>query len=217
MKIPPTLKHLSYSNLALFESCPRCWWLKYQHNFKLPVPVSWELGGNVHEAIHTYHLTGKKPVKPPIKALFDVYSDHYQPQDYNELEYRFLVDIVHPINPKKKLGLPLMVVIDRIWDEWIHEVKTSSRKYNQKDIDSRIQTCLYAYAYRTKYEKEEKGIRYNVIVKNKKPKLQILDTFVSQNDIAYGLDWIWKVWNDILESPEPKYHHPNCYRKELLP
>lgn len=211
------LEHISYSSLNLFLECQRCWYLKYVHGYPLPVPPAWNFGGDVHKAIQTYHLTGKKPKDPATLLLLNDYFKLYKPEDYDETELRFNVDIRHPVFKKQIMEVPLQVVIDRVWRNWIFETKTSSRKYTQEMIEGRTQTSLYAYAYRTHYEKEEKGIRYDVLVKSKVPTMQTLDTHCSENDINAALDWIWKTWQQIKEAPEPKVHSPNCYRKNILP
>ena len=214
------LRHLSYSSLSLYEDCSRCWYLSKRYGLKLPIPVSWEFGGKVHEAIEKYHLNR---VLPEDKILYDyvaAYSKFYKSKEYDHVEEFWTVPIRHPFNESANLDLPLVVKIDRVYRGWIHDVKTSSKKYTFEEIDGRRQTALYAYAYREKFGKKEKGIRYDVLVKRVKPYLDPKDTFATDDDITSALQWLWKGYQKIQEDlmkGEPMNHSVRCYRKESMP
>lgn len=229
MKIPK-LKHLSYSSLSLFDTCPRCWYLKYVLGYEMPGNDAMNFGSKVHEAIECYHKTGKLPeLIEDNSALFsgnsngylcatvNAYADVYKSEDFDFVEERWDVPIIHPTEEGRVLELPLQVKIDRIWNKVIRDVKTSASRYKQEQIDGAKQTILYAYAYRQKFGENELGVAYDVLVKNKVPKLQTLDTFVTDQDITDSLWWIWNTWERILTYPEPDYHTKDCWNKGLLP
>lgn len=229
--IVPKLQHLSYSNINLYNQCPRCWYLKYVLKYEMPGSVAMYLGSDVHKAIENYHRTGKLPeiieyIDKETKLLVSngylvsmvrAYAEVYKAEDFDFVEEKFTVPIIHPDDPERTHELPLMVVIDRIWDGTIRDVKTSACRYKQEQVDNAMQTILYAYAYRKRFNIMEMGVGYDVIVKNKVPKLQPLDTFVTDESITEALRWVWDTWDKILSDPEPDYHSQNCWNKGLLP
>lgn len=210
------LKHLSYSNLNLFDTCPRCWYLKYVLGYKMPGSEAMDFGSSVHEAIEKYHKFKELPEPSYLGAMVQAYADTYKPEDFDIVEEFWEVPIVHPVEDKK-LDIPLLLKIDRVWNEYIRDVKTSASRYKQEQVDGARQTILYAYAYRQKFGKNERGIGYDVIVKNKVPKLQTLDTFATDEAIAETLWWVWNTWEKIQAYPEPDYHTRGCRNIGLLP
>lgn len=215
------IQHLSYSNIKLYEECPRCWYLNYRFGMKLPVPPSWTFGGDVHKAIENYHL--KRIIPPEDSILYkyvSAYSKHYTSKDYDNIEEFWKVPLIHPFDKNKKLEVPLLVKLDRVWRGWIHDVKTSSRKYSLDDVDGRTQTALYSYAYRQYTGKEEQGIMYDVLLKGSNPKLDPVPTYADQSDRDNATLWVWNGWKQIVsdfEVGEPLSHNPRCFRKEMLP
>jgi hypothetical protein len=221
--IVPHLDHLSYSNLNLFDQCPRCWYLKYVLGYQLPGSDAMELGRQVHEAIEHYHKSGGERPEPSYVSTFvETYSEMYKPEDFDMVEQTLVVPIQHPTDANIVLlrdgeELPLMVKIDRIWNRWISDTKTSSRKYVQADIDGNHQTVLYAYAYRTHFGEKEDGINFDVLVKNKVPKLFPMQTFCTDENIGETLQWVWDTWEKILAYPIPEYHTPHCWCPSFNP
>ena len=217
------LKHLSFSNLNLFETCPRCWYLKYVLGYEMPGSDAMDFGSEVHRAIENYHKTGALPVVKKdgtggyLRAMIQAYTDVFKKEDYDTIEEFWEVPIEHPEQKGVFLDLPLVVRIDRVWNGVIRDVKTSASRYQQSRVDGAYQTTLYAYAYRQKFQKEENGIAYDVLVKNKVPKLQILDTFATDESIKDALWWIWNTFETIKNYPEPSNHSKRCWNKGLLP
>lgn len=214
------LKHLSYSNIQLFEECPRCWLLKYKYDYQLPVPPSWEFGRTIHKAIEDYHLLRKIPQDQEILKYVRVYSSLFKSKDYDDVEKMYEVPIIHPFNDEMIHPLKLVVRIDRIHKGWIHDVKTASGKWKQEDVDGRTQTALYSYAYRQTFHKDEEGVQYDVLIKRKgEPTLQPLPTYCSKNDIDKALMWIWQTWDKMVADYEEgiEVHKIGCKRAEYMP
>jgi hypothetical protein len=227
--IIPSIEHLSYSSIYLFDLCPRCWYLKYIEKYQLPGSDAMELGSNVHTAIEMYHKNnGEMPPPSYLSTFVSAYAEEYKPEDFDFVEQKFEVPIVHPddfFKPKEEqrflehngIILPLQARIDRIWKGRIRDVKTSYCKYKQEQIDGARQTSLYAYVYRQQFGEKEAGISYDVLIKNKLPKLQPMDANTNDLDIIDALKWIWDGWEKILNSPIPEYHSPHCYNANFLP
>ena len=220
MKKLDFLDHISYSNISSFEFCPRCWLLHYKYDIDLPIPKSWKLGTEVHEAIENYHLKRTIPDRnDPAYPFLVAYSQAYTSKDYDKIELLLEVPVIHPFK-KTKLPLPIQMRIDRIHKGWIHDVKTSSKKWTFEDTDGRTQTAIYAYGYRQHYGKQEKGIVYDVLLKRKKPQHEPLPTYADDMMIKESLLWLWKGYEKIvnrLAAGEPDTHSKRCWRKGLLP
>lgn len=214
------LDHISYSNISSFEFCPRCWLLHYKYGIDLPGSGAMSLGKHVHESIENYHIKREIPAENDQAYPFlAAYSQRYKSKDYDEIEKMIEVPVKHPFK-NKELPIPIQMRIDRIHKGWIHDVKTSSKKWTFEDTDGRTQTAIYAYGYRQVFSKKEKGIVYDVLLKRKKPILEPLPTYADEMMIKEALQWLWNGYEKIdqrLAIGEPDSHSKRCWRKNIMP
>lgn len=85
-------------------------------------------------------------------------------------------------------------------------------------IDSDLQLTAYSLAYRKLMGREEKGLRFDVMVRTKVPKIQQLPTTRNEKDIRRFLKRLVYV-NEAIESgifyPNENFMCPNCGYREL--
>lgn len=208
----------SISSLTKFNDCPRCYWLNYVAGLVEASSPAQVLGSEVHEAIADYHL-GKKPeLSDEGKGLYQVYVENALELKLDALEREFLVDVEH-IASGEVLPIKFKGFIDGIDTKtgWIFEHKTSSHYWKYEDVATSIQATGYAYAYFKLYGELPRGIRYNILKKNKiKSKFQALETYRTYDDLIYFFNW----FKDTIERIEtsdfaPKhnrfdFHHKLC-------
>ena len=93
-----------------------------------------------------------------------------------EVEKEFIIDTGATI-------LPLKGYIDLIDDKrYIIDHKTSKRSFPEDSIEKDIQLTAYSMAYRALYGHDENGVRLNVMVRTKEPKIQQLQSTRKQED-----------------------------------
>jgi len=213
------LEHISYSSLDQFCRCPRCWFLKYQYGYKMPSSPELDLGSEVHKLIESYHISTpeetKKLANSHLEPFLTAYAEVYKNEDFDEVEKYFEVEVSHPFNDRT-IPIPLVGYIDRIHNNEVHDLKTSSHKYYDTDIEQKYQPLIYSYAYRKIYGKENKFF-YDVLVKNKTPKLQIIEVPITQEKIDAMLLWVFEMWDKINSMEIPSEHGDFCWNKGLLP
>ncbi len=198
----------SITNLTRYDNCPWCFFLN-QLRVPYKEPKAFKLGSEVHKAIEMYHLKGIIPKEETIRQYLELYIQHYDWRTPCEVEYYFEFPLSHP-KTGNGFGFTLSGHIDRVAEGWIFEHKTSARCWNQKEVDDNLQTTSYAWGYRQKFGNDPKGIRFNVFVKNKTPKLQFLETYPTLNDYIYLFEWVKEkvelIRNDVFEPKSSRWH-----------
>jgi len=213
MELPK--KTVSISQIRSFYSCPKCWYLNYFLGIELPTPDYFTFGKNVHKAIEMYHK-GEYQYGKPTDKYIDVYRQRYTPK-YEQLEAYFEIPITNPMNSKETLKTKLNGVIDKINEGWIEDHKTASKKWTQGKLDDDMQMTIYSYAYRKLYNKKERGIRINVLLKKAIPELQILDTFRTLADYIDMYNYVQKYIYDVSMIKGVPEHSLYCKVKSLFP
>jgi hypothetical protein len=193
---------ISPTTLQLYEDCPNCFLLKVNLVKQQPsLPMMF--GSKVHNAIEQYHRHETTEFDEDVQEYLDEYMSVYDCA-FDVLEERMEVplldtDIVMPFK------------MDLIKDGWIMEHKTSSTRYTEDQIAKHKQTSAYSYAFRQIYGEEEKGIRFNVFcTKVKKNRLECMDTFRTEEDLAYWEQWVRDILRNIEEDkfdPKPGLWH----------
>jgi hypothetical protein len=99
-------------------------------------------------------------------------------------------------------------------DGTVADNKSWKRAKSQADVDKDLQLSAYALGYRVKYGKAEKSLRFDAVIKNKKPKAIQLVTTRTNEDCRWLLGLIEKVADGIIK--EAFYPNPNgwhCSKK----
>jgi putative RecB family exonuclease len=189
--------YLSVTQLKMYLRCPLQYFFRYVCHLKVPPGSELTLGRSVHEAIgdnYRQKITSAKDLpfgdvadifstrweaeaKETVflKTYFDEVAPHVQPV---QVEREFLVDI-------KQTRLPVKGYIDLIDNRGnIIDHKTSKRSYPQDAAEKDLQLTAYAMAYRAIHGRRENGVRLDVMVRNKQPKIQQLHGQRTEAQIA---------------------------------
>ncbi len=114
----------------------------------------------------------------------------------------------------ERLDKPLIGYIDLIDKEGvIIDHKTTKRSWQEEKVRSDLQLTSYALAYRRMTGKKEKGLRYDVLVRTKTPKIQQLETergsydFKRLEKLAYRIN---RAINSAIFYPNENYTCKTC-------
>ena len=139
-------------------------------------------------------------------GLIDTYLEASPPTEILAVEHRFTVPLSHRSN--HYLDRPLVTIPDLLCQEdnqlTVVELKTSSRRYNQADIDTSLQASCYAGAVATYFGQAVK-VRYRVLVKNKAPLLQELTTTRDQEDFQR----VGEITHQVQHAVQNNIFYPN--------
>ena len=162
------------------------------------------------QARETAFAKGEKPGKLKdqgvelLKAYFEEVAPTIQPID---VEREFLVDTA-------KTGLPILGYIDLVDDRGcIIDHKTTKRSYPEDTAEKDIQLTAYSMAYRAMYGTPDSGVRLDVMVRNKQPKIQQLYGTRTEADIGRFLrlaEQLEKGINAGTFYPNSSYMCGNC-------
>ena len=115
------------------------------------------------------------------KEILGLYF-HEPANEIKGAEIPFTVPIINP-STGEKLEVNLEGFMDLIEkDGTIVEFKTSQQTMSLEDVINSIQLTAYSYAYEVLYQKPPKVLRVVNFVKNKKPKINVLETGRGKSD-----------------------------------
>ena len=198
------IKKIRVTALDLYSNCPYCWFLSVS-GVKQPSNPILELGSAVHKGIEEYHRFGKRAFSAQTAPFLKAYTEIYRPE-YQKVEEKFII-------PLFDTGIMLTGTMDLVKNNWIFEHKTSATNWTQKRADEHKQVTAYSYAYRQIFKKEEQGIRFNILVKNKTPKVQLLDTFRNELDYMIWKEWVLSILDGIKNNQfEPSFSRWHIYK-----
>jgi RecB family exonuclease len=107
--------------------------------------------------------------------------------------------------------IDLVATIDE--QDVIIDHKTAKRSMSEGDVASDLQLTCYALAYRNIFGAEENQLRFDVMVRNKTPKIQQLPTMRSQRDIDRFLKvigYVSKAIENGIFYPTPNFMCAAC-------
>ena len=118
-------------------------------------------------------------------ALLELYLQSEPPQNIVAVEQPMMVPLF--TSNGECLEKPLMAVLDLLNRDdhglVVSEYKTASRKYGESETETKLQATAYSHAIQ-QYFDEKPGIRYVILVKTKKPQIQIVETVRNDEDAA---------------------------------
>jgi putative RecB family exonuclease len=205
-------KHISVSQIKMFLRCPLQYKFRYIDNLKIPPTSSLTLGKSIHSALEgNYRQKIESKQDLPMIQVTNMFADSWESQvketTFSEDEKAGTIkddgvkmvkvyhDQISPtIQPKlveKEFNLSfenvrytLKGIIDLVDSEGtIIDHKTSKRSMVPDEVTSNIQLTCYSLAYRAIFSAEEKELRFDVMVRNKTPKIQQIQTTRTQADI----------------------------------
>ncbi len=205
--------HLSVSQLKMYLRCPLQYFFRYVCDLKSPPTGDLALGRTIHDTLKDNYMqkmkTGHDIIIPHITELFSEYWE----REVRETEFRNgenpgklkddgvnllkayfdqVAPDIQPVEVEREfliempgVRLPLKGYIDLIDDQGcIIDHKTTKRSFPENTAEKDIQLTAYSLAFRTFYGQKEKGVRLDVMVRNKQPKIQQLQGTRTEADIG---------------------------------
>ncbi|HOP08417.1 MAG TPA: PD-(D/E)XK nuclease family protein [candidate division Zixibacteria bacterium] len=157
------------------------------------VPIKWN--GSSPESLEEQGLA-------MLRTYLDAMEDVGAPL---AVEAEIKVPFVNLATGEKMPDVELFGYIDRITrDHEPVELKTSGRSWSTMMADQSLQMTLYAYALALQHEREEVTGQFEVIVKNKTPKFQRLETVRNVRDF----DQMYRTVERVLEAVDAGLFFP---------
>lgn len=240
-------KHISVTQMKMYIRCPLQYKFRYVDGLKIPPTGSLLLGKSIHSALENNYSQKIKTKKDlPTEQMTSMFSDTWESQvkatvfeddekpgqvkdDGVKLISTYHTQVSPTISPKlvekefelafSNVSYSLKGFIDLVdVDNIIIDHKTTKRSMPETDVASDIQLTCYALAHRSILGKVEKGLRFDVMVRNKTPKIQQIATARTQADIDRFLKilaYISKAIKEGIFYPCPNYMCGICGYKEL--
>jgi putative RecB family exonuclease len=240
-------KHLSVSQLKMYLRCPLQYKFRYIDGLIIPPRSELTLGKSIHGTLEeNYRQKIKTEIDLPLEYITDLFSDRWEKAVVDTIfeedekpgrvkddgiallktYHTVVAPKVQPIEVERGFNLPIddqnytlkgyIDLIDR--DNLIVDHKTTKRSMRQDMIDSDLQLTTYSLAYRELVGKKEKGLRFDVMVRTKEPKIQQIETYRRQEDIDRLMKLFRRV-NKAIESgifyPNENFMCPSCGYREL--
>ncbi len=145
-------------------------------------------------------------------------KDYYQ-QVFAKQRDLNIIGIEEPFSVYlENINLPLIGFIDQIFSDGeniiICEIKTSSKSYNNLQIDDNDQLALYQRAVRSMgYENRNIILRIDCLIKTKDPQVKSYFSVCDKFRIQKLVKKIYHVWDGINKGifiPNPGYYCGNC-------
>ncbi|OGS23236.1 MAG: hypothetical protein A2252_09125 [Elusimicrobia bacterium RIFOXYA2_FULL_39_19] len=197
---------LSVSKIKMYLRCPLQYYYRYCEGIKIPPDAGLTLGKAVHSGIEQnfrQKITSFSDL--PLNDVLDIYStafESYLQEEFNFGEDKpgdvkdlgvGLVKVYHaelspkiqPVSVEEHFILEFeapveygfqgyMDVIDA--ESNIRDSKTAKRSYAQNAAENDLQLTAYNLAYKFLKGKEPKALIFDVMVKNKTPKVQTISS-----------------------------------------
>ena len=205
--------HLSVTQLKMYLRCPLQYFFRYVCGLKVPPTGDLTLGKTVHQSLDdNYRQKIKSHTDLPISDVTGLFSEHWdreaQTTEFQKDEkpgnikdegvsilntyFKYVAPTVQPVDVEREFlidtpttTVPIKGYIDLVDDQgWIIDHKTTKRSYPDNSIAKDIQLTAYAMAYRALQGRNENGVRLDVMVRSKQPRMQQLYGKRTEADIG---------------------------------
>ena len=206
------MSSISATRYSTFERCPLQYLYKYKYRLLSQKSDALIIGSLYHEMLEEYHNNNEPKARQIIKDnpehsemlthLFTKYLGNPVLGNVLETEYEFHVDI-------PGVDIPLFGFMDRIDESQGVEYKTSSKKWNDKDVET-IQTDIYMYVLLKKFGRP---VPLVYSINNKKTNVlpQIIPVTRSEDEIMGLESKIKKYIIDVSTSRFEATPGPHCF------
>lgn len=239
--------HLSITQIKMYLRCPLQYKFRYVDGLKIPPVSAITLGRSIHSALEiNYSQKIKTKQDLPIHQVTDLFSDLWE-SDVKETIFEEdekpgqvkdegvgLITTYHnqispTIQPKvvekdfelsfQNVDYTLKGKLDLVDNQdIIIDHKTTKRSMPEENINTDLQLTCYSLAYRHALGLKEKALRFDVMVRTKKPKVQQLTTQRTQADLDRFLKilaYVSKAIKTGIFYPNENYFCGICGYKEL--
>ena len=239
--------HISVTQLKMYLRCPLQYKFRYIDGLKIPPPSTITLGKTIHQTLEENFSQKVKTQKDlPLQYLKDYFSDIWD-IEAKETQFEEdekpgkvkdeginLISVYHkthspqiiPISVEEEFELefensPLKLkgyidLIDKNHTIIDHKIKT--RSMNKQDAEQDLQLTAYYLAYKIKKQKPPKGLRFDVIVRTKTPKIQQITLNKTDEDTTRFLKvltQVTKAINSGIFYPHESFYCNVCGYREL--
>jgi putative RecB family exonuclease len=205
--------HLSITQIKMYLRCPLQYKFRYVDDLKIPPVSAITLGRSIHSALEiNYSQKIRTKQDLPVKQVTDLFSDLWE-SDVKETVFEKdekpgkvkdegvgLITTYHgqispTIQPKvvekdfelsfQNVDYSLKGKLDLVdSQDIIIDHKTTKRSMQEENVNTDLQLTCYSLAYRNVLGIQEKGLRFDVMVRNKHPKIQQIPTQRTEEDIG---------------------------------
>lgn len=182
-------KHISFSAINLYKTCPACYAAKYVTKTYVEVNIlPFRFGKAVHVGLEQYYQ-GLDWRKATMLHLWDGFkADEYDKAEYTRLfrmaeamletvvktgrtyeaayiEQKLFVPLTNPLS-HEEIDIPILGYVDLITkDDQVIDHKTSTDTLNEVSEDNSFQLDLYSMMFRRKYQRAPSRLTIQKIVK----------------------------------------------------
>jgi CRISPR/Cas system-associated exonuclease Cas4 (RecB family) len=146
------------------------------------------------------------------KRMLEVFIENIQPRTVEAVELPFSVPIVDmktgEVLPVKLVGAFDLIESDEDDNHTVIELKTAARKWTDGQVETELDSAVYSYAFSEMGYTTHGGetlVRFDVLLKTKKPTLETYFTTKTEKDRMKMLSLISKV----LKAIEAGAFYPN--------
>jgi len=154
------------------------------------------------------------------REMLSLYLTEAKPQEAKGSEVHFTVPLVSP-EDGKALGVNLEGIFDLVErDDTVVEFKTSAQMLNPFDVQSLLQLTAYGYAFMRLYGHPPRAFKVVNFVKNKKPKIEVLETTREKPDYDVFLSIAWQILRSIQQGifyPRTGFWCKECEYRAVCP
>jgi len=206
--------HLSVTQLKMYLGCPLQYKFRYVDNLKIPPPSEITLGKSIHLTLEENYRQKIKTRKDlPLEQIKDLFSDAWERRVKDTLfeedekpgkvkddgirlvtsYHKIIAPKIQPVYVEKEFSLnledyTLKGFIDLVDDRnFIVDHKTTKRSMREDQVRNDPQLTAYSLAYRKLEGRKERGLRFDVMVRTKEPKIQQILTYRTKEDIERKL------------------------------
>jgi putative RecB family exonuclease len=227
-------KHLSVTQLKMYLRCPLQYKFRYIDELKIPPSSEITLGKSIHTTLEeNYKQKINTRQNLSLEYITDVFSDIWERSIkdtfFSEDEkpgkikdegiklvktyHENIAPNIQPAYVEREFNLPLAGLdytlkgfIDLIDEHGvIIDHKTTKRLMQENVVVNDLQLTAYAFAYRLLEKRQEKGLRFDVMVRTKQPKIQQITTTRSEHDI----NRLFRIIKHVSKAIESELFYPN--------
>ena len=221
--------YISYSQIRLYQSCPKKYYYTYVK--KIPVPVNEKvfLGVVFHSAIEHYFLERIKGVELSTETLLEHFTHTFTTQQKEQevawespqeetfkrgtafIKYfmRHLAAAIDPLMVEKELvadlpglDVPLKGVIDLVESDFsITDFKTTTARWSKAKIKSQyLQVVIYRYLFEKSFGDVISALRFKIIYAKHPGTVKHQEVTIKPKDVDPGYNKMFDVVKYVVDS-----------------
>jgi len=217
--------HVSCTQIAMYEFCPRKWYYRYGLGIKVPKTSALHFGVAVDEALNFYFEEKIKGDPPPISAVYASFHEHFDkdadkvnwgddnPKDLRKKGPLVLktyleafdskteaIDVQTEVRVHLDNGGILLGYIDILEKSGVVDTKTAKKPWKVTGMyakqNQELQPKAYGLWFLEEYEQMPK-FRYQIVTKEDPPQTQLVEVEIKKFELDGFRRRVQKLWDDI--------------------